>query len=144
MPNIQQNMPFEPIPPPRSASGELSGAQDDLARLSTLLNHAFDELLTSFSGMQSVARKAGKALEIDQFASRAIAALQSEDLACQLIGFTQKRLSLARESLTFRPQVPQTTTRNAVWAAGIATCADLAGTAPVQQHLINPGTVELF
>jgi hypothetical protein len=141
---IQQNLPFEVIAPPRSASGELSGAQDDLARLSVLLADAFGELLTSFSGVRSVARKAGSVPEIDQFTNRAIAALQRVDLASQLIGFTQDRLAQARESLKIRPQVPQTTLTNAVWAAGIATCADLAGTAPAEQNALSAGTIELF
>ena len=89
-------------------------------------------------------RKTGNAPELDQFTNRAIAALQSEDLASQLIGVTQKRLALARESLKIGPQMPRIALTNAVWAAGIATCADLAGPAPVQQEAMRTGTIELF
>jgi hypothetical protein len=139
-----QDLPFESVSPPLSAIDELSGAQDDLARLSALLKAAFGELLTSFSAIQSVARKTGSSPEMDRFTSRAITALQSEDLASQLIGHTRKRLALAEKSLKIRPQMPQIAATSPVWAAGIAPGPDRAGAAPVQQAAMSAGTIELF
>lgn len=134
-------------PGPSSVADELEGARDDLARLSTLLNEAFAELLASFSAIQVTAQTAGSSA-FDQHTMRAVIALQCEDMASQLITFTQKRLESARGVLKNLPEMPQTVLTNAVWAAGLATCADLPeGTragVPVRQDDMDAGSIDLF
>lgn len=131
MTTTQQNPIQEGASPVLVAITELSVAQDDLARLSDLLNDAFDELLNSFSRAQSIARKAGDAVEMDQYANRAITAMQCEDLASKLIGFTQKRIGLARESLKRQSLGPQMGPANPVWAAGFTSGVNLLGNTPL-------------
>lgn len=126
----QQNLTNQNALPLIAAITELTVAQDDLSRLSDLLSDAFDELLTSFSKAQAIARKAGDVVEMDEYANRAITAMQCEDLASQLIGFTQKRISKARESLKSHPQAPQMGPPDPVWASGFTSCTDLQGIAP--------------
>ena len=138
---------------PRSATiaDELDGARDDLARLSSLLNDAFAELLASFSAIQAAAQSGAANADIDQHTMRAVTALQCEDMASQLITFTQKRLESARGVLKNLPDMPQIPLTTAVWAAGLAACADLpggdetakAGT-PVQQQSMGAGEIDLF
>jgi hypothetical protein len=152
MTSIQKNIPYENGQPPHATIGELNGAQDDLRRLLAILTDAFGELMESFSAVQTFARQAGSVPEIDRQASRAIKALQCEDLAGQLIAFTQKRLTLASELLKNCPLVPQTSMTSAVLspvgATGIHVGAelgsDLAKCAPVQQHAMHAGSIELF
>jgi hypothetical protein len=136
---ITQNLAHPNSMPLVAAITELTVAQDDLSRLSDLLSDAFDELLTSFSKAQSIARKAGDVVEMDEYANRAITAMQCEGLASQLIGFTQKRISKARESLKSHPQAPQMELPNPVWASGFTSCTDLQGNAPA--HSIASSSV---
>jgi hypothetical protein len=138
------DLPTKQASPQFLAASELAGAQNDLTRLSALLNDAFHELLTSFNSVQTVVQRGGNLAEIEQFAGRAIHALQCEDLSSQLIDFTQRRLSIVQESLKIAADVPQIAMTNAVWAAGIAACADLAAAGPVQQDAMGAGTIDLF
>jgi hypothetical protein len=136
---------------------ELEGARDDLARLSALLNEAFAELLASFSAIQAAAQNGSGNAAIDQHTMRAVTALQCEDMASQLITFTQKRLESARGVLKNLPEMPQTALTDAVWAAGLAACSDLPAatrggshrggshaSAPVRQDGMGAGDIDLF
>jgi len=135
---------LEIVPLALSAITDLRGAQDDLVRLAALLDDAFGELLRSFRAVQLAARSEADASEIERIATRAIVALQCEDMASQLIDHTRKRLAAAGESLKILPHVPQIALTNMVWAAGIATVGEFSSTAPVQQDAIAAGTIELF
>lgn len=137
---------------PSAVADELASARDDLARLSNLLNEAFAELLASFSAIQAAAD--GSGADIGRHTLRAVTALQCEDMASQLITYTQKRLESARSVLKNLPEMPQTPLRNAVWAAGLTACADLpvasdmpptmAPSAPVRQDSMGAGDIDLF
>jgi hypothetical protein len=140
----EQTPPAESDLPSPSAMSELDSARDDLTRLSALLRHAFSELLASFGEVQSLARETGSLPELEQFAGRAITALQCEDMATQLIAHTQKRLSLAQDSLKNSAQMPQMRLTSAAWSDGGAPSADPAGVGPVQQDAIHAGSIELF
>jgi hypothetical protein len=123
---------------------ELAAAEDDLTRLSTILNEAFGELLNSFGEVQSIAQKNGHPAEMDLITSRAIMAIQCEDLASQLIGFTQKRLVFAREALKIRTRVPQTRQAEAVHPVEADAHTDRLGTPPVRQDALHAGSAEFF
>jgi hypothetical protein len=127
-----------------AAIGQLSGAQDDLTRLSALLNDAFNELLTSFRVVQLVAVNGGNMLEIERSANRAITALQCGDLADQLIGFTQKRLVFVRESLKIERQMPQTVVTQATRYVPTPAAAETGELGPVRQNAAEAGTIEQF
>jgi hypothetical protein len=147
------NLPTMPTefnkPSSSSVADELKGARDDLARLSVLLNNAFAELLSSFSAIQAAAQSGVARAAIDQHSMRAVTALQCEDMASQLITFTQKRLESAREALKNLPEMPQIRLTDVVWAAGLAACADLTSSAiappgPVRQDSMGAGDIDLF
>ena len=140
----QQGQPVESIPAPISAIRELGSAHDDLARLLALLNEAFDELLTSFTAVQSAAVSGGNAADMERFANRAITALQCGDLASQLIGFTQQRLTIVGESLKILSQLPHIALTNAASVAGNGASVGVAMAAPVQQDAMRAGTIDLF
>lgn len=123
---------------------ELAGAQADLIQLSAILKDAFAELLGSFTGVQAVSREAGTLPEMDRHASRAITALQCEDLASQLIGYTLMRLNLARDSLKICSQLPQTCLTGGDRARAIGLNDTRATDTPVQQHAMHSGSIELF
>jgi len=129
---------------PHVAMRELTGAQADLTQLSAILKDAFGELFGSFNGVQTAAREAGILAAMDGHASRAITALQCEDLAIQLIRHTHKRLNLARDSLKIYSQMPQT----CLTSADLAPATGLIGTSttdtPVQQQAMQSGSIELF
>ena len=147
MTHTQTNLLAEKTLPPMSAVNELWSAQDDLARLSGLLHDAFGELLNCFISVQSVARMAGSLPEIDRVTSRAIAALQCEDMASQLIGFTQLRLSRARESLNTSSEISRTAITKTAWPIGVnagVASAHALPMPPVQQDAMCAGTVEFF
>jgi hypothetical protein len=145
-------VPEAALAPGDSASSrlaeELEHARDDLARLAMLLNDAFAELLASFSAIQAAAQSGQGHPAIDQHTMRAVTALQCEDMASQLITFTQKRLESARGVLKNLPEMPQTPLSNAVWAAGLEACAELPGStanaAPVRQDGMGAGDIDLF
>ena len=90
-----------------SAIGELGYADDELARLSALLNEAFNELQTSVSVVRLAAANRGDVVEIERSANRAITALQRAKDARQLIGATQQRLDVIRDSLSIASRAPQ-------------------------------------
>ena len=139
-------------PRPTTIADELDGARNDLARLASLLNEAFAELLASFSAIQAAAQSGAANADIGEHTMRAVTALQCEDMASQLITFTQKRLESARGVLKNLPDMPQIPLTSAVWAAGFAACADLPGgseetakaRAPVQQLGMGAGDIDLF
>ena len=140
----EHDPPVENTPPPDPALGELRRAQADLARLSDLLAHGFDELLQSFNAIQAAAAAPGGAADIAAFTGRAIVALQCEDIAGQLISHASVRIGRALEALRLHPHVPTTELPAAVWAAGVATCAGTQTAGPVQQDAMHPGTIEFF
>ena len=108
-----------------SAIGELGYADDELARLSALLNEAFNELQTSVSVVRLVAANRRDVVEIERSANRAITALQRAKDARQLIGATQKRLDAVRDSLSIASCASQ------VFANDAASKTDIsAGTGP--------------
>lgn len=112
-----QALPFDRDPTPIS---QLRCAHDDLTRLSTLLDHAFDELLNSFSVVQLVVVNGGDVAEIERSANRAITALQCSGLARELIGSAQKRLTDVGRLLQIGPQMPQIAMTSAARVDGIA------------------------
>ena len=126
------------------ALAELRDAQDDLARLSDLLAHAFEELVHSFHAIQPAPGAEGPPPDLERFTGRAIVALQCEDMAGQLITHASARIGKALDALRIHAPLPTTGLPGAVWAAGIATCADAVATGPVQQTAMHPGTVEFF
>jgi len=132
------------LPPLHPAIHELDIARGDLTRLSVLLSEAFGELLNSFGGVRAIALAHGNMTELDSLAGRAIIALQCEDLAGQMIGFTQKRLTLARESLKNCSPMPQTCLTNVAWPIALASAGGLVPVSPVQQHAMHAGSIELF
>ena len=110
-----------------SAIGELGYADDELARLSALLNEAFNELQTSVSVVRLVAANRRDVVEIERSANRAITALQRAKDARQLIGATQQRLDAIRESLSIASRAPQAPAN----ATATASRTDIsAGTGP--------------
>lgn len=127
-----------------SAANELWGAQDDLTRLSGLLRDAFGELLNCFIAVQAAARTAGSLAEMDRVTGRAISALQCQDLASQLIGFTQQRLSRASEALKSTPEISHTPMTVPVWLAGTSAGGESVSVPPVQQDAMRAGTIEFF
>jgi hypothetical protein len=139
----QQNESVENAPT-ANAVRELSIAHDDLTRLSALLKHAFDELLTSFSALHAATASGGSEEDIEHFTARAITALQCDDLANQLIGFTQQRLAFISESLKINSQMPQIVVTNAASDAGNAASITQTMAAPVQQDAMHAGTIDLF
>ncbi|MEQ1515480.1 MAG: hypothetical protein ABL931_03220 [Usitatibacteraceae bacterium] len=139
-----QLFPPDTDPSPHTAMHELRGAHDDLSRLSVLLNEAFGELLNSFSVVHLVASNGGDIAEIERSANRAITALQCGDMASQLIGFTQKRLTFVRETLKNEPQLPQIAMTNSAQGSGFSAGADMPRAGPVQQDAASPGTIDLF
>ena len=107
-----------------SAIGELGYADDELARLSALLNEAFNELQTSVSVVRLVAANRRDVVEIERSANRAITALQRAKDARQLIGATQQRLDAVRDSLSIASRVPQTIANDAAAGTGISHVAE--------------------
>ena len=84
--------------PPR-VIGELRDAQEQLARMFTLLDESYDELVASLGAATADAADDGSLPEIDHFVAHAAAALHYESRASQLITLSLNRLALARRAL---------------------------------------------
>lgn len=113
---------------------EIDAANADLTRLSNLLSEASGTLTSSFcriqTGLDDVFAGRGRD-EVDDGLGQAVMAMQFQDLATQLIGFTQRRLY---------------TVRHIAETGDEAAAAELAAErgAPVRQESLDAGDIELF
>ena len=115
-------------------------ASNDLDRLQTLLSDACDTLSASFFGASAqVGALQGSddaARELSQHLTRAITALQFQDMASQLIAHTHKRLRNCADRLaadTFEPDDGE----------AVIEAAPLRPN-PVTQDEMDAGSIELF
>lgn len=140
-----------PLPTAADLQDNLMSATNDLDRLQTLLADACETLMQRFYGaseqVRSLREAAGAGVCIDhdevfqgvlQHLGGAVTALQFQDMACQLIDHTNRRLrncadTLARE--TFGMEDEEGTT--------VVTPAPLRPN-PVTQSEMDAGSVDLF
>lgn len=134
----------EPDSGPCVAVDELCRAHDDLVRLSTLLGHAFDELLNSFRVVQLVADNGGDVAEIERAANRAITALQCGALAGELIASAQQRLTRARLTLQNDSQMPQIVSSDMARVDGVAIRNDSTRARQASGDGTSAGIIDLF
>jgi len=125
---------------PREQAG-LGAAQEcalieaDLERLKSLINDAGDRLLMSFNkvaaALPELAGDAAQRSQLDQAVRAAVTALQFQDMATQLTGHAQRRLSVLEERLR---------SLSGEAARGL----DQAQAHPVRQVEMSAGSIDLF
>jgi hypothetical protein len=118
-----------------SAAHECALIENDLERLKSLINDAGDRLVISFNKVTAVLAELsvdhGQRDRMDHAVRGAVTALQFQDMATQLIGHAQRRLSVLEAS--------------AVASVGLASREkDMALSHPVRQVELSAGSVDLF
>jgi len=124
---------------------DIQGAADDLTRLQTLLSDAAGTLLGTFNAIQAycedTAQHTSGATVLEPHIRRAVAALQFEDLATQLLQHTQQRLSHLEINLKKFQILPST-------LEGLDSALEASpyqgGAHPVRQDGMDTGSVDLF
>ncbi len=111
---------------------QLESAIAELGRLSSLIGNAGDELMTRF-GRIALASGHLESVVIKQEVSRALIALQFQDMALQLVEHTTSRVRAVADS------IGDATHANDASRTGLPERA-----APVAQHLVDAGSDELF
>jgi hypothetical protein len=124
---------------------DIQGAADDLTRLQTLLTDAAGTLLGTFNAIEAYCQgEASQAAGADALAPhvrRAVAALQFEDLATQLLQHTRQRLSHLEINLK-KFQILPSTLEGLDSALGASPYQ--GGAHPVRQEGMDTGSVDLF
>ncbi len=128
------------VQPPREHAG-MGAAQEcalieaDLERLKSLINDAGDRLLVSFNQVASVLPQLtcdeAQRAQVDQAVRAAVTALQFQDMATQLTGHAQRRLSVLEERLRCLSEEA---------ARGL----QLVQSHPVRQVEMSAGAIDLF
>ncbi len=126
--------------PPRDPAG-LDAAQEcalieaDLERLKALINDAGDRLLISFNQVAAVlpglATAEPQRTQVIEAVHAAVTALQFQDMATQLTGHAQRRLSVLEEQLRSL-------------SAEAARCLQIVHPHPVRQVEMSAGSIDLF
>ena len=127
--------------PPRDQTAGLDAAQEcalieaDLERLKSLINDAGDRLLISFNQVAAVlpalASTEAQRSQVIEAVHAAVTALQFQDMATQLTGHAQRRLSVLEERLR---------TLSGQAARGV----QMAHPHPVRQVEMSAGSIDLF
>jgi hypothetical protein len=126
--------------PPRE-SGGLGAAQEcalieaDLERLKALINDAGERLLISFNQVAAVlpalAATDSQRMQVSEAVHAAVTALQFQDMATQLTGHAQRRLSVLEERLNTPSD-------------GAARSLQMIHPHPVRQAEMTAGSIDLF
>jgi len=117
------------------AARECALIEADLERLKSLIKDAGDRLLVSFNQVAAMlpglSGDETQRSQVDQAVRAAVTALQFQDMATQLTGLAQRRLSVLEERLRR--------------LSGEAARSPEAGTAhPVRQVEMSAGSIDLF
>ncbi len=126
--------------PPRDQAGhdaahECALIEADLERLKTLINDAGDRLLLSFNQIAAVlptlAASETQRAQVIEAVHAAVTSLQFQDMATQLTGHAQRRLSVLEERL-------RSLSNEA------ARSLQMAHSHPVRQVEMSAGSIDLF
>jgi len=126
--------------PPREQAGlgvaqECALIEADLERLKLLINDAGDRLMISFGQVASMLPEMSfddlQRVQVDQAVRAAVTALQFQDIATQLTGHAQLRLSVLEERLRSLSEEA---------ARGL----QIVHSHPVRQMELSAGSIDLF
>lgn len=116
------------------AAQECALIEADLERLKALINDAGDRLLVSFNQVAALVPALSadetQRAQVDQAVYAAVTALQFQDMATQLTGHAQRRLSVLEERLRSLSEEA---------ARGLQTMPQ-----PVRQAEMTAGSIDLF
>ncbi len=117
------------------AAQECALIEADLERLKALINDAGDRLLVSFNQIAAVlpelAATDAQRARVVEAVHAAVTALQFQDMATQLTGHAQRRLSVLEERLR-------------ALSDGAARALQMAQSHPVRQVEMKAGSIDLF
>jgi len=124
----------------RTVAQECAAIEADLERLKKLVNDAAGRLLGSFNEFprleQQTSRNQEERQRVEMAIGSAITALQFQDMATQLTGHAQRRLSALEECLrTLYAEVP---------VGGVSAGILIQQSQPVRQAEMSAGSVDLF
>jgi len=117
------------------AAQECALIEADLERLKSLINDAGDRLLESFNRVAAMLPELSgddaQRSQVDQAVRAAVTALQFQDMATQLTGHAQRRLSVLEERLR-------------CLSGEAARSLDAGPAHPVRQVEMSAGAIDLF
>jgi len=131
----ENNLDLPPDRARRGAAEECAAIEADLERLKTLFSDAGERLMSSFNQFASleaaIARSPEDRARIASAIGSAVVALQFQDMATQLTGHAQRRLSALQECLHALARAPEEARLD-------------SPPQPVRQSGMSAGTVDLF